>query len=66
MVKFGKLTYILPDLLIRGMENMCAVLMYMNTAHHTGINIACNMLPTVNHQNSFSLLLHLIGENRSK
>ena len=63
MIEFRKLLYILPNLSIGCVENMCTVLVYLNSQLFLCINITCYMISFVNNQADFPLLLHLMGKN---
>lgn len=47
-VELGKLCDIIPDLLVVGMEDMCAVLMDVNALNVLGVNIARNIGAFIN------------------
>ena len=66
MIKLRKLLHIIPDLSIRGMENMCPIFMHLNSTHFACINITCQMIPLVNHKARFPLLSHLVRKDRAK
>ena len=48
-IEFCKLIHILPDLAVIGMENMCAIFMYMNLLDILRINISRNIRTLIDH-----------------
>ena len=65
MVKFRKPVYIIPYVLIRCMENMCSVLMHMDSFHIFTINISRYMIPLVDYETGLSFFSKLICHNRA-
>ena len=53
IVELRKLIYIIPDLPVRGMEDMRAVFVHMDPFNILAVNISRNMVPAVNDQTAF-------------
>ena len=66
VVEAAELVDILPDRLVRGVEDMGAILVDMDALHRVGITVAADVLPALHHQTAFSLLMGLMGKHGTK
>ena len=66
VIKLGKLIYILPNSLVRGVENVSAVLMHIYVLNFLAVNISACVAPFVNHKTAFATLFCLVGKNTTK
>ena len=55
MVKLCKLVHIVPDFLLGGVENMCAVSVHLDSLHILCVNVASDMITLVDYQTGLSL-----------
>ena len=62
-VELRKLCNIIPDLLIIGMENMCTILMNIDSLNLLCVHVSCNIRAFVNHENRFARLLRLMSKD---
>ena len=65
MVELRKPVYIIPYSFVGSVKNMRAVTVHLYAFHFLGINIAGNMLPSVNQAHPPALSTHLAGKNRA-
>ena len=63
VVEFRKLVYIIPHFFVAGVENVRAILMYVDTGYIFRVDIARNMIPAVNHQTFLALFGQLVGKD---
>ena len=66
MVKLCKLVHIVPDFLLGGVENMCAVSVHLDSLHILCVNVASDMITLVDYQTGLSLFGGLMGKYSSK
>ena len=62
-VELRKLCNIIPDLLIIGMENMCTILMNIDSLNLLCVHVSCNIRAFVDHENRFARLLRLMSKD---
>ena len=60
MVELRKLVHVFPDLLIRGVENMRTIFVYMDPLNVLTINISRDVVPPVDHKTLFPSLMKLV------
>ena len=66
MIKFCKLIDIIPHLFIGRVENMCSILVHLNSFYFFTINISGNVISFFNHKAFFSTFLCFMCENCTK
>ena len=64
-IELRKLCNIFPYFLIVCMENMCTILMYIDSFNFLCVNISGNVWTFVNHQNRFSCFFSFMSKNCS-
>jgi len=66
VVKLCKLIHIVPDFLLRSMENMCAILVDLDAFYFLCVNITADMITLVDHQAGLALLSSFVSKYSSK
>ena len=55
--------HIVPDFPVTGMEYMGTIFMYLNTCNIFGINIACNVITSIDNQATKTMFRKFVGKN---
>ena len=66
IIEFHKLVHIIPNFLIRSMENMSPIFMNPDTFLFFAIHIATHMITPFQNQTRLTSLRHFMGKNRTK
>lgn len=62
VVEFGELADILPDVLERGVEDMGTVFVDVNSFDVLGVDIACDVIASIDHKTALADAMCLMGE----
>ena len=66
IVELRQLVYVIPNLFVARVENVCAVTVHLNAVHILGIDISSNVASFVDHKTALSCQRHLMCKHRTE